>query len=216
CDHPGQWLAGDPFEFLEIRGKGLIKPDDNARGVCDLLRPVNRIEIKRAHGYSAQKAFFRRNNVPSQLQGGLGSGVGAIVAVVQGNSFDHPFGGLVFSLERGQRQTQNESGLIGRERCRRHGFVLSKGLDHSNRPMGTEVLRVPHPCTFLAQGWEARTRAAVSEKSDQERNPPRSSTRALTICVPACAKPSLASSLKLCGKWFFHSFKKTRRVRPPG
>src|SRR6266849_5312055 len=68
------------------------------------------------------------------------------------------------------------------------GSVLSKGLDHSNRPMGTELLWVPHPCGFLAQEWETRTRAAVRKNPTRNETNPVRQRWALTVCLLPFAK----------------------------
>ena len=55
-------------------------------------------------GYSGEKALLRSCDVPGQLQRGFRNGVGTIVTFIEWNGFDHPPGGLVFILERGQRR----------------------------------------------------------------------------------------------------------------
>src|SRR6476646_6683568 len=102
--------------------------------------------------------------MPGQLQGTLGNGVGAIVALafIQRNGFDHPFRRLVFALERGQRQTEDEFGLIWRELWRRHEDVLSRDRNYSNRTdltvspesdVSNSASRTP---SWLPSGWGYR------------------------------------------------------------
>src|ERR1700676_555610 len=82
-------------------------------GVFDGVRAGPGPRVESAVDDGVVKAIFGGDDVPGKLEGGLGDGIGAVVAFVERDGFDDFFGGAMFVLQGGQEGfVEPEFGLL--------------------------------------------------------------------------------------------------------
>src|SRR5262249_39807878 len=95
----GQLLSIELLDLREPLVKHLIEPGGNLGGVAHRIGPRDRSEVEGTGTHATQKAFFSGDNVPGELQRSLGNCIGAIVAFIERDRFNHSLGDGVLCLE---------------------------------------------------------------------------------------------------------------------
>lgn len=101
-DDLGELIAGEFAEPVDVAVKGLGVPVGDAGGVGDGFGAMDGVEVEGPGGDASEEAVLGGHDVPGNLHGGFGVGVGAIVAFAVGNGFEDSSGDAVFAFESGE------------------------------------------------------------------------------------------------------------------